>query len=124
MLKKFSFSVVLAPLLVVLNGGMLGLELIMLRAGTGSLNNPEKLPNYPGWYAVMIDADDYKFNPSDPYGLPDSHDFSKRKDFFAIFPSLYCSGQKTEKKDGKGNVVYNYEADYCSPWGYQFDLQW
>ncbi|KAK1756670.1 hypothetical protein QBC47DRAFT_400301 [Echria macrotheca] len=72
----------------------------------------------------MVDADDYKFNPSDPYGLPDSHDFFKRKDFFAIFPSLYCSGLKTEKKDSYGNVAYNYEADYCSPWGHHFDLQW
>ncbi|KAK0641428.1 hypothetical protein B0T16DRAFT_419817 [Cercophora newfieldiana] len=126
MLKKFSFTVLLVPLMVLLNGGMLVVEVIMLRAGTGSLDNADKHPSYPGWYTLMIDADDYKFSASDPYGLPDSHDFSKRKEFFAIYPSLYCSGQKSEKKghDSYGNVAYNYEADYCSPWGYQFDLQW
>jgi hypothetical protein len=48
-------------------------------------------------------------------GLPDSHDFSKQKDFFALFPALYCSGSKDGDK---------YEADYCSSWGKQlFDLQ-
>lgn len=51
----------------------------------------------------------------DLHGLPDSHDFSKRKDFYAIYPSLYCSGTKN-------NGAYEY--DYCSPWGSQFDLQW
>lgn len=51
----------------------------------------------------------------DLHGLPDSHDFSKRKDFYAIYPSLYCSGQKDNKV---------YKADYCSPWGTQFDLHW
>lgn len=54
-----------------------------------------------------------------PYkGLPDSHDFSKAKDWFAIYASLYCSGRK--------NGPEKHAADYCSPWpGKQlFDLQW
>lgn len=54
MLKKFSFSVILVPVIVILNGGMLALEMIMMRAGTGSLNNADKHPYYPGWYAVMV----------------------------------------------------------------------
>ena len=41
--------------LVILNGGMLAVELVMLRAGSGSLNNPQKEPSYyPGWYAVIV----------------------------------------------------------------------
>jgi hypothetical protein len=60
-----------------------------------------------GEYTKHINGQTYR-------GLPDSHDFSKQKDFFAIFPALYCSGWK---RDG------NYHADYCSPWGRQlFDL--
>ncbi|KAK4449749.1 hypothetical protein QBC34DRAFT_403935 [Podospora aff. communis PSN243] len=123
MKKFFSWSVLLVPVVIVFNVGMLAVEVIMVRAGTGSLN-ADKLPSYSGWYAVMIDADEYKFSTNDP-GLPDWGDISKPKDFFAIYPSLYCSGQKkTGSKDGRGKQDVKYEADYCSPWGYQFDLQW
>jgi len=54
MLKKFSCTVVLIPFIILLNGAMLAVEVIMLRAGTGSINNPEKLPYYAGWYAVLV----------------------------------------------------------------------
>ncbi|KAK0627347.1 hypothetical protein B0T14DRAFT_512464 [Immersiella caudata] len=125
MLKKFSCAVLLVPVVVIFNVAMLAVEVVMLRAGTGSLNNADKHPSYPGWYAVMIDADKYRFSPNDPFGLPDSQDPSKPKEFFAIYPSLYCSGQKKEGgKDSYGKPSAKYEADYCSPWGYQFDLQW
>jgi len=74
---------------------------------------------------MQIDTNEYKYGENDPYGLPDSHDFSKRKDFFAIFPSVYCSGtKKPGRKDGYGDTEFTYEADYCSPWGSHFDLQW
>lgn len=65
---------------------------------------------------MQIDTDQYtrKVDGNTYHGLPDSHDYSKSKAFFGIFPSLYCSGTK---KDGK------YHTDYCSPWGKQlFDL--
>ena len=54
MLKKFSCTVILIPFVILLNGAMLAVEMIMLRAGTGSLNNAEKLPYYPGWYVVLV----------------------------------------------------------------------
>jgi hypothetical protein len=73
----------------------------------------------------QIDADEYRFSANDPFGLPDSYDISKRNDFFAIYPSLYCSGQKKKgPKDARGKQDVKYEANHCSPWGYQFDLQW
>ncbi|KAF2179573.1 hypothetical protein K469DRAFT_798617 [Zopfia rhizophila CBS 207.26] len=87
---------------------------ILLQAGSGPLKND--LPIYPWGYIALINTDEYTKHINDQTyrGLPDSHDFSKQKDFFAIFPALYCSGWK---KDG------NYHADYCSPWGRQlFDL--
>lgn len=123
MLKKFTWTVVLMPFITLLHGVMLGVEIVMLRAGTGSVSQAPHLPSFSAWWVTLIDTDEYKYiaatDEDDPWGLPDSHDFSKRKDFFAIYPSLYCSGEK--KKQG-GSVVY--EADYCSAWGSQFDLQW
>lgn len=54
MLNKWGWNALLVPL-VILNGGMLAVELVMLRAGSGSLNNPQKEPSYyPGWYAVIV----------------------------------------------------------------------
>jgi hypothetical protein len=66
--------------------------------------------NYP---AIKIDTNEYTRTISGQtfHDLPDSHDFSKEKDFFHIFAGNYCSGRKV---DGK------YEADYCSPRGKQF----
>jgi len=120
--KKLTWTLFLTLFLTVLNVAMFGIEMVMLRAGTGSISQPPHLPYAPGWWVTLIDTDEYKFvaatDNDDPWGLPDSHDFSKRKDFFALYPALYCSGQK--KKEG-GNVVY--EADFCSAWGSQFDLQ-
>ncbi|KAK0704381.1 hypothetical protein B0H67DRAFT_557205 [Lasiosphaeris hirsuta] len=139
MLKKLTCSVLLLPLVILLNGAMLAIEVIMLRAGTGSLDNHSHLPFFHAWYTVLIDTDQYKYAPpgqdgSDPYGLPDSYDYSKHKDFFAIFPAVYCSGKKVAYRQGKRydhdadyseevHGGYRYEADYCSPWGSQFDLQ-
>jgi hypothetical protein len=54
MLKKFSCTVLLVPVVVIFNVAMLAVEVIMLRAGTGSLNNADKLPSYPGWYTVLV----------------------------------------------------------------------
>tara|TARA_R110002003_G_scaffold64_7_gene6002 strand:+ start:909 stop:1778 length:870 start_codon:yes stop_codon:yes gene_type:complete len=70
------------------------------------------MPCYTELYA-QIDTDQYarQVNGETYHGLPDSHDFSKDKDFFGIFPSLYCSGKKKDDK---------YIVDYCSPWGKQF----
>jgi len=74
---------------------------------------------------LQIDTDDYQSSQNDPPGLPDSGDASKRKDFFSLYPSLYCSGEKREHPghDNRGNKFYSYEVDRCSPWGQQFDLQ-
>ena len=44
-------------------------------------------------------------------GLPDNYDQSRPKDFFAIYPSRYCSGKKS---DG------GYTIDHCSAYGKQF----
>jgi hypothetical protein len=52
-MKKFSWSVLLVPVVIIFNVAMFAVEVVMLRAGTGSLN-AEKLPSYPGWYAVMV----------------------------------------------------------------------
>ncbi|KAK3363140.1 hypothetical protein B0T25DRAFT_596146 [Lasiosphaeria hispida] len=117
MLKRCSCSVLFLPLVLLLNGVLIALEVILLQAGTGSLDNAEHVPRFYSFYAVIIDADQYETTAGGEKGkgLPDSHDFSKSKDFFAIYPALYCSGKKI---DGR------YEADYCSPWGKQlFDLQ-
>jgi hypothetical protein len=46
------------------------------------------------------------------HGLPDSHDFSRHKDVFAIYLYAYCSGtldDKDTKNDGK-----RYKIDFCS----------
>jgi hypothetical protein len=46
------------------------------------------------------------------HGLPDSHDFSKHKDVFAIYLYAYCSGtldDKDTKDDGK-----RYKINFCS----------
>ncbi|QDS71150.1 hypothetical protein FKW77_009980 [Venturia effusa] len=45
-------------------------------------------------------------------GLPDSHDFSKHKDFFILYLSGYCSGKK---------VGDEYKSDSCSRPGQMFD---
>jgi hypothetical protein len=45
-------------------------------------------------------------------GLPDSHDFSKHKDFFILYLGRYCSGQK---------VGSDYKPDFCSAPGQMFD---
>ncbi|ORX94604.1 hypothetical protein BCR34DRAFT_608225 [Clohesyomyces aquaticus] len=83
----------------------------MLHAGSGAIK--DGLPSDPGRYIILIETDQVtrEINGETFHGLPDSHDFSRNKDFFGIFPSLYCSGMK---KDGK------YLVDYCSPWGKQF----
>jgi len=52
MLKKLSCTAILIPFVILLNGTMLAVEMIMLRAGTGSINNAKKLPYYPGRYAL------------------------------------------------------------------------
>ncbi|KAK1836422.1 hypothetical protein QBC39DRAFT_338069 [Podospora conica] len=118
-MKKFSCSSLLLPVALVLHGGLTAFQMIMLRAGTGSIDNHDHLPNWYNWYMVIIDTDKFVSTvdrqDDDLHGLPDTHDSSKRKDFYAIYPSLYCSGKK------ENNV---YKADYCSPWGTQFDLHW
>jgi hypothetical protein len=56
------------------------------------------------------------------HGLPDSHDFSKHKDVFAIYLYGYCSGvlQDTDAKDdGK-----RYEIDFCSRPGTELFAQY
>jgi len=47
------------------------------------------------------------------HGLPDTHDYSKHKDFFALYIHTYCSG--TKEKDGK------YVVDFCANVGSVFD---
>ncbi|RGP78944.1 hypothetical protein FLONG3_2849 [Fusarium longipes] len=117
MFKRLGFRVIFIPavlitqLLTLVGVGML------LRAGTGSLNNSDHLPTAPGLYLILIDTKHYtrKVGKETFKGLPDSHDFSKQKDFFALFPALYCSGKMSGDR---------HEADYCSTWGEQFfDLQ-
>ncbi|KAK0730900.1 hypothetical protein B0H67DRAFT_548753 [Lasiosphaeris hirsuta] len=113
MLKRCSFSILLLPVALLLSGALIALEGILLQAGTGSLdNNAEHLPRFHSFYALIIDAHQYETTVAGEKGkgLPDSHDFSKSKDFFAIYPALYCSGKK---------IGDRYEADYCSPWGKQ-----
>ncbi|CAM1500398.1 Fc.00g095600.m01.CDS01 [Cosmosporella sp. VM-42] len=117
MLKGFSVRVFFLPAALITQLLLLAGLGVLLRAGTGSLNNTQHLPITPGLYLVLIDADQYtqKIGKETYHGLPDSHDFSKEKDFFALFPALYCSGKKNGDR---------YEADFCSSWGRQlFDLQ-
>lgn len=45
-------------------------------------------------------------------GLPDSHDFSKHKDFFVLYLHGYCSGKK---------IGDEYKPDFCSGGGKLFD---
>jgi hypothetical protein len=49
-----------------------------------------------------------KAGPVSYKGLPDSRDYSKHKDFFAIYLSRYCSGQKSGK---------DYNPSFCSEIG-------
>ncbi|KAK5989723.1 hypothetical protein PT974_07982 [Cladobotryum mycophilum] len=116
-MAKFSCGFILIPAALVIHVVLFcGLAMI-LQSGTGSLNNHGDLLRMPGLYIARIDASNYKTKSGgeDYVGLPDSHDFSKNKDFFTLYPALYCSGMK------KGD---NYEEDYCSHWGGRlFDLQ-
>ncbi|KAF2828927.1 hypothetical protein CC86DRAFT_183260 [Ophiobolus disseminans] len=114
MSPKFSWSLLSRLVAIVLQAILLAGLVVLLLAGSGPLKND--IPTYPWGHIALINTGEYTRDINgEPYrGLPDSHDFSKQKDFFAIFPALYCSGWK---KDG------NYHADYCSPWGRQlFDL--
>jgi len=128
--KRFTWASLLTPLVIVLNVATFAVEVVMLRAGTGGSlisnnnnnnnnNNDQNPPNYSGWYALRIEADEYKYEHATSNGLPDSYDTSKMKDYFAMYPAVYCSGEK--KSDGKGG--FRYEADHCSSWGSLFDLQ-
>ncbi|KAH7072448.1 hypothetical protein FB567DRAFT_611943 [Paraphoma chrysanthemicola] len=109
--KKFSCINVCATLTILAHLVVLVGIGVMLRAGSGPIKND--LPTDAGRYMVLIDTDQYsrEINGQTYQGLPDSHDFSKDKDFFGIFPSLYCSGKKKDDK---------YIVDFCSPWGKQF----
>ncbi|KAH7180105.1 uncharacterized protein B0J16DRAFT_375028 [Fusarium flagelliforme] len=116
MLKRLGFRAILIPAALITQLLLLVGVGILLRAGTGSLDNPDHLPVTPDLYLVLIDTKQYtrKVGKETYKGLPDSHDFSKEKDFFALFPALYCSGKRNGER---------YEADYCSAWGKQlFDL--
>ncbi|KAK3369645.1 hypothetical protein B0T24DRAFT_596361 [Lasiosphaeria ovina] len=118
MLRNCSCTILLLPVVLLMQVAVLSSGIIFLLAGTGGIDNAEHLPKLSGVYVALIDTAKYETTAGKEkyHGLPDSHDYSKPKDFFAIFPALYCSGKKNGDK---------YEADYCSPWGKQlFDLQW
>ncbi|KAI9854371.1 MAG: hypothetical protein M1813_001274 [Trichoglossum hirsutum] len=75
--------------------------------GTGSVKDT---------YFALIDTHEYKRKVGDTefVGLPDSHDFSKQKDVYAIYLWNYCSGNL---KDGVQ------ELNFCSkPNHWFFDL--
>lgn len=66
-------------------------------------------------------------------GLPDSHDFSKHKDFFAIYIHRYCSGHKIvnkSKRNPKTNSDPNSKSgsksdskdDQKQKWTYEIDF--
>ncbi|KAK5659873.1 hypothetical protein OQA88_13336 [Cercophora sp. LCS_1] len=118
MLKKCSCSAALLPIATVLHGALTAFQLVMLRAGTGSAGNRNNEPTSPSWYTVRIDADQYTAAGATTRGLPDPNDSDAWKDFYTIYPSLYCSGYKDT------NGAYKTESMWCSPWGHQFDLQW
>ena len=54
MLKKCSCSALLLPVAVLLHGALTAFELVMLRAGTGSLDNQSHQPSWPYWYTVLV----------------------------------------------------------------------
>ncbi|KAK0710244.1 hypothetical protein B0T26DRAFT_787654 [Lasiosphaeria miniovina] len=121
MAKRFTWSILLLPLVLLLHAGVFVGEILVLHAGTGAIDSGDRLPSGYGLYTVLIEADEYSYGVEgggdSVKGLPDSHDFSRNKDWFAIYAGAYCSG----KKHGPDR----YEATYCSPWAKQFfDLQW
>ncbi|KAJ6440217.1 hypothetical protein O9K51_08108 [Purpureocillium lavendulum] len=88
---------------VIIHMAILGLLMLVLLAGQKSRGREGRKS-----YLVLLDTSGVHSNPAkiDQKGLPDSHDFSHFKDFFAIYPSIYCSGRKVKSA--------SFIADYCS----------
>lgn len=53
-MKKFSCSTLLLPVAIVLHGGLTAFQLIMLRAGAGSIDTHDHHPSWYNWYVVQV----------------------------------------------------------------------
>lgn len=56
MMIKFSWGFIAIPLIILFNVAMFAVEVVMLRAGTGSLNSGKPQAWSSGWQAIIVSS--------------------------------------------------------------------